>query len=701
MNAHFIIEVFLAAFGLYLLISEITKNRIISIVGGVTFIFSTSVFTTIAFYSTFFHFVVVTNVLYLILTNYKRNSYFNQALIIFLLYYQFTYGQIQMTIYSFYFIYVFIFYIMKEKINVRETFFLLSKCYIISFILASHFILPLLDYITTFKARSSNLYTHVKHSRVHFFYLINLFFPEVFTQSKIGWWPVWKNGWSYWESYYSYIGNFFSIFIFYPMWKSKISTRINIVITVLILCCSITPISLLFCYFTGAKAIPLGRVTHFFSILFIISASLKIIYLFTHKKEMIKFSKLMIVVSIFFFLFSLSPIFKVFVRMVLDQGFKYNEQITYFFSYKYNDLYQSISPIILNRSLFYLVSGSSLYLVNKYFAFRNFNKLVFSLLIVFSISDLIKKNGLLGFNDSYPYVKTFATNPLIDFIKSNLKKGEKVFVSVNRFQNSKVFPNHSALFNIPSITGYLSVSPRLVLNFEPFSRRLNERSVESGEYTLNYLYRESVKYLIFDTKEEGVDVNQYRYRKLPKEIKDLDTVFQWRNYIVKEIPRTSPQFYIPRNISFYDNVEDIRNLFRQEKKLTFDYEQESYIKKNDTVKGTINTEKVKFSVSRITGTDYNFEVENFNDYYVLFVLNIPNSKYYNFQTNKKFQDPILVNSRHYGLIIPPGSTKGKVALIYWPLYIGLTISVLTFLFLLSIVLIKMRITSYKTVNSSL
>ncbi len=677
MNYHLIFEILLSVLGFYCLFAELFKNKLFSLLGSLSFLCSASLFHTISYYSTFFHFVVIGNVLYILLTLKSRKMVINYMLIVGLLYYQITYGQIQFTIYTFYFLILFIFYLFREKYELSKVAWVLLSSYFIAALLASHFILPLLDYLYTFKTRSGNLYHYALDKRVRFFYLFNIFAPEVLSRTSIGWWPVWRDGSSYWESYNVYTGFLFSALFFMPNRKNKYCRRLNIASVILVLICSFQVVGLLFVIATGAKGVPYARISHLLTIIIILGGILKLIDIQRNPDVAKKGALTFFILTLFLGLFQIKEIAYNFMNFVCKSLMSNESAAIDFVSRNFNKYYVQLKSDLFERMFYYLIIALVFLVISK---IKNLNKIktfIIFTLLCFNFYNTYQTCSYFGYNDSYPYLKTFKTNPVIDYISKNTKGHEFTHFSVQRKRKDNQYPNMSAFFNIKSTSGYLSSSQRKSLFFE--DKGFN-RANTYPTYKLNYIYRESIKYYVHQESlayhPDGSISKEYQIYL--NTLDKLEKVFTWKDYSIYEMKKVLPLYFIPNKIDFYRDIMELGKYFLDEDDLTLDFLDKSYVKENNVLSFNNNLEGVDVKSIINHNFNYSFFIRNNNQNNSLIVFNIPRSKLLKFKLNGKKVSPVLVNSKHYGIIVPKGESKIQTEIFHLSLYLGIFVSLLTF-----------------------
>jgi len=211
MNWHLVAEFAAAAVGVFLLMRRLGHAVAPAFVAAVLSVCSTSALWMTNTFCIFFHWVVIPWALWLLLTAPRRPLAQTVIFLAGLFYYQLTYGQAQMTLYTLFFVLLCIVWLLREAFDRTLALKALAGGVVLGACLALHFLLPMAEYLSLAGDRSTETWAQTaSHYLVDWRYLLNLFLPRLFWD-PLPWWPVWRDGWSPWESFNVSIGPFFGM----------------------------------------------------------------------------------------------------------------------------------------------------------------------------------------------------------------------------------------------------------------------------------------------------------------------------------------------------------------------------------------------------------------------------------------------------------------------------------------------------------
>lgn len=211
MNWHLVTEFVLAGLGVYFLLRRLGTGVVSALLAALLSLFSTSALWMTNTFCIFFHWVVIPWALYLLLTAPERGRFCTIAWLGTLFYYQLTYGQAQMTLYTLFFVGLCVTWLLKESFDRKLALTSLAGGVLLGAALALHFLLPMAEYLRLAGDRSTETWAETaRHYQVNWRYLLNLIFPRLFWK-PIPWWPVWRDGWTAWESFNVSLGPFFGL----------------------------------------------------------------------------------------------------------------------------------------------------------------------------------------------------------------------------------------------------------------------------------------------------------------------------------------------------------------------------------------------------------------------------------------------------------------------------------------------------------
>ncbi len=218
-------------FGVYRLLRVLFSERSawLATAGGLLYVFSTGFFTARNSTSTEFAFLAIPWIWYLLYGNRSELAVRNTACIAAILWFQFSYGQLQFSIYTIRLALLFGLFVPDReyrRLNLRMLLIASGG----AVILATYYLIPVIDNLVTHGGGESDRLIGsqpITEQIVRPIYLLRLFFPGLFGwqypesgalagvakavgivhHETIPWWPVWKDGWSNWESFSAYQGS--------------------------------------------------------------------------------------------------------------------------------------------------------------------------------------------------------------------------------------------------------------------------------------------------------------------------------------------------------------------------------------------------------------------------------------------------------------------------------------------------------------
>ncbi len=221
--------------GVYRLISVLLPERSawITMVAALLYVFSTGFFFARQFTSTEFVFLTIPWVWYWFYVNRPVSAVRNAACITVILWFQFTYGQLQFSIYTVWLTFLFCLFVPDKKYR-RLNLLVFVASLGCAAILASYYLIPVVDNLVTHGGGVGDRLFGIQSLAtkiVEPVYLLRLIFPSLFgwhypdmgisadiagalgvtRHEIIPWWPIWKDGWSAWESFSAYQGSFVTI----------------------------------------------------------------------------------------------------------------------------------------------------------------------------------------------------------------------------------------------------------------------------------------------------------------------------------------------------------------------------------------------------------------------------------------------------------------------------------------------------------
>lgn len=542
MNWHLVLEFCAAAAGFFLLSRRLGLSRPLAMISAVLVVTSSSAAWLTNTFCIFFHWAVFPWVLLLLLTLARRKRRFSVLALGALFYYQFTYGQAQMMIYSCFFFLAFILLIAREKFDRRNALIVLGLGYLTGACLALHYLLPEAEYLRHFSSdrQAIDWVETARAYKVPIPYLLHLFVPRLFWK-PIPWWPAWTDGWSPWESFNVFIGLFFSIFVLYgfreclPPWRREppsLEKRLKVFILAVIALVTTTWGGTLMVALSFGRDIPYSRFTHFLLYPLVFVALREMSRVFSDRREIGKF--VIFLMAYLVGLICLSRSFHSVAHRFFELAGKPVSDSHQFLAWQRDNITDVFFDAILSTADL---------LVLCCFALLCFSRPKLKLTCVAAIVLLGAGDAGVFFNsqrqrgvEPYPYRETLEeTTPLVEALRARKNDwGLYRFTTFTGWMefDSGLAPNLNALYRIPSINGYTSIVTRRN-EIEPKYHRGNWGQV-LPEGALKLF---SIKYLLLGPATPGLAY-----------AKKLTPISEHKGFRLYEYRGAIPRYYFPSRV---------------------------------------------------------------------------------------------------------------------------------------------------------
>jgi len=298
MNWHLVAEFSLAAVGMFVLGRHLQWKRWAAFLAAILYVSSTSAMWMTNTFCIFFHWVVFPWALWILMTAPSRSIFRSSLLLAVLFYYQLTYGQAQMTLYSWILIGLCLFWILREHFNRRRASIVLAGGLVAGIGLALHFLLPMLEYMSQVPDRATSSWAETAlRYRVDWRYLVHLFLPRLFWD-PLPWWPAWRDGWSAWESFNASVGAFFGLVAFWAFVTSrdKVVRRFGALAVALVVLSTTEGGGRLLVALNLGRTVPYSRITHLLLIPMLFAIATEIPRWLENRRRVMAFSVFLLVV---------------------------------------------------------------------------------------------------------------------------------------------------------------------------------------------------------------------------------------------------------------------------------------------------------------------------------------------------------------------------------------------------------------------
>jgi hypothetical protein len=226
LNFMWLVERITAALGMYALIGAIcpTLPRYLRAMLSLLYVFSLGYVAAEAFPTASVQFATAPWLLFVLTTNVRLSNAIALTALSALLFVQFSYGQLQFTIYLGWLLLSFVVFYLPRTGRIRAIL-LLGGATCIATLLSAYYVVPLADNLFFGDGGPGGRVAqelNVSDERVPAFYLARLFVPQMFSSIDVPWWPLRRAGWSEWESFSAFQGVVLSILIFFGIFLRRV-----------------------------------------------------------------------------------------------------------------------------------------------------------------------------------------------------------------------------------------------------------------------------------------------------------------------------------------------------------------------------------------------------------------------------------------------------------------------------------------------
>ncbi len=541
MNWHLVLEFVLCAVGLFLLCRKLGLSWWQSVLAPLLCVHSASAAWLTNTFCVFFHWAVIPWALLILMTRERRSSFTTVVFLGALFYFQITYGQAQMTVYTGLFLFACAAWIFRESLG-RGSLKPLALGYLAGAALSLHYLLPLAEFLAHAAKRSpEGIAATAARFQVSASYLVNVLLPRLFW-APVPWWPVWTDGWSPWESFQVSIGLSFgllALFGFRRLWRpspdAPFVRRLQWMgLGLILLNTTLWGGELLVALHLGS-AIPYSRLTQFLLYPLLFSALVGAKDAFANRRELGKLFALF--TAALAALLLLSREFSPFARHFFEAAAPFSRFTPESAPALAQDFVAAhrpaLSAVLLGAARGLAASLALLALAAVLFHRRYARLVLFASFLLVGLIDTVdffKSHRQRG-TEAYPYTASLApTNPLLDALHVGDLQNF-LFSTYTGWMESEtgLAPNLNAVSRVPSVNGYTSFV-------------LKGNSVQPDWYRGNWGYPFSepvarwlsIRYLLI---APGSEAPAYANRELAS----------FRGYRLMEFPDALPRYFFPRN----------------------------------------------------------------------------------------------------------------------------------------------------------
>ncbi len=681
MTLHAGLELWLAACGFYLLCRRLGFEAWRATLGGALYVGSTSAIVTIAFYGTFFHFAVYPWALWILLTPQRRTSKISSLFLVGLFYLQLTYGQLQFTQYLLVVLLLSLVWIFREEVVDRKRALKeLTLGFSLAALLAAHLLVPFLEFTRLVPDRvATDWWGFTQICRSSLYYLVHLILPEIFWDPA-GWWPP---GWGVWESLTVYVGSLYSllfIFSFRRLWirdsDPPFARRWNLFAIGLVLLCATRVGGLALVALHGGREIPFARAGHLLLFPLLFTSLIELKRVLENRREAAKFFILVALAIGLLLIFRLPAVLNLYVTKLFEES---SQRVLPALSWLAPFLETHRERFIgyQSQKLIELATAAALVLLLAWLPRKaTFRRVIGSALVVLSAVGLVKFHHWARpkATDPYPYAQSLAKeNPVLTFLKNSDRENYYLhYILGNTDQLVGLTPNENATYAIPSINGYTNLVPRRNELEPPYFRISYGRT-----YSSTMLKLLSIKYSLAPETAKW----------LKPTWRDMAAVLHYDRYQILEYPGALARFYFPRQVD-WDNRASMVNAMQESNadpllRTVAMGRQSSY-----TLAASCAP---RYAIVDKYLSERELSVENPCPTSVWFALHMPLHPWWRLYLDGSLVPYTEANVLHRLVEVPPGkhSVSLKCKPVSW--WVGLGISGLTALLLLSWVFLRRKL----------
>lgn len=669
MNWHLILELVLGAMGFYFLADRLGYGKLLSALGGFLYVASTSATVTLTPYSTFFHFVVIPWVLFLLLTHRRRSTVKNVLVLSGVFYYQLTYGQLQLTLYTFYFLILVVFWLLREEFDDRARIAaILALGYLSGLVLASHYLLPMFEFVWRFPERTASdwrAFVAIEHCSWR--YVLNLLLPELFWSAKTAWWPP---GWSQWEGMDVYTAPVYSVLFFFGLRRAFFrprnaeETRLRrwAIFAIALVLLNITNVGgLVLVGLNLGKELPFARSLHFllFPLLFIALGEIRTIL--HAPRALAGFLITLGILLLALRVFREEPLLRAYVHSFFVESDQRVpgalKAFPEFWSQHRELLAQKVQAKIWQLSGL-LAFGLTLYLL---YPRRRLRFVMVGMIVLASFIPLLSYQSETRpqGEDAYPFPSILRkSNPILDYLRhQDLSLYVVEYYLKERNHDIGLVPNENAIYKVPAINGYTSIAPRRN-GLEPSFFRVNM----GYPYSETLLKLLSIKYVVLNA---GLNVPVHY-------VKRMKPLLRIGAYFLLEYEDAMPKIYFPRAI----RRVPARELVARLKAPSLDPREISFVP-DDALPADYRAPAGCAPGFRERGrhlSSRTIEFQNPCGVDVRVGLNVPTYPWWKLVLDGQPAAGVSLNLLHRSLLLPPGDHTLEIRCVPASFYLGLAVS---------------------------
>lgn len=270
LNFLWLLERIVAALGMYALIGALCRKlpAYVRAILALVYVFSLGYCIAESFTSTSLEFATAPWLLFVLVAAKRLSNVIAFGALTAVLFVQFSYGQLQFTVYLGWLLLSFAAFYLPRSEKFRGLL-LLSGAACVAALLSAYYVVPLVDNLFFNDGGAGGRVAHAfsaTYERVPFFYLTRLFVPQIFGWG-VPWWPAWTDGWTSWEAFSAFQGVVLSFVVVFGLFVRRVPLYFKLIYLFIALTATFRPGLLILHIMNLGTSVPYGRQTVFLGLI--------------------------------------------------------------------------------------------------------------------------------------------------------------------------------------------------------------------------------------------------------------------------------------------------------------------------------------------------------------------------------------------------------------------------------------------------
>lgn len=266
LNIMYLVERMVGALGMYVLIGEVcvASPRYTRAALALLYIFSYGAFVAGGSLSTSVVFATAPWLLFTMAAVGRLPIAVSLAGVTATLYVQFSYGQLQFSVYTGWLVLSFVAFWLPRTVKLRAAL-ILAVGGTLAALLSAYYLIPLADNLFLAQGgpggRVSADLSEIQRQRVPLFYLVRLFVTQIFDKQVANWWPIWADGWTRWEAFSAFEGIVLSVLVVFGLLLRRVPLYFKLLYLFIIFSVAFRPGLFVLYVLNLGTEVPYGRQT--------------------------------------------------------------------------------------------------------------------------------------------------------------------------------------------------------------------------------------------------------------------------------------------------------------------------------------------------------------------------------------------------------------------------------------------------------